>query len=170
MDSKKGSPHQSQRNLSGVVDNKSILLGASFLMTFATFRLFYPSNPMISSMLADGHLEEEPGVEERFQNGPGRRGPRAVVRHAEDAAGSFRDDLAKPQVELAIRGEALEHLDDSQRHVLESVDLEALGGRSGKSDPRSPNGSSSPPVWPRARRGTRGAAESAQVPSSARFA
>jgi len=79
MDSKKGSPHQSQRNLSGVVDNKSILLGASFLMTFATFRLFYPSNPMISSMLADGHLEEEPGVEERLQDRTRDAGPVGVV-------------------------------------------------------------------------------------------
>ena len=58
--------------------------------------------------VAHGHLEEEPGVEERLQDRPGHLGPASVVLGLERLPGSRLDDLDEPGIERTVRGERLQ--------------------------------------------------------------
>src|SRR5215211_5661314 len=76
--------------------------------------------------IAHGHLEKEPGVEERFQDRPGHLQPACVVLWLEPLPGSRLDDLDEPEVERKARSECLQPIADPPRLMLQPIYLEAL--------------------------------------------
>ena len=60
-------------------------------------------------------------MEERFEDGPGRRPPTLVHFHRKRLSGPFSDDLREPRIQRQVRGQILEGLDDLGGVLLQLV-------------------------------------------------